>query len=106
LNQITQVSAGRKVCANAIERGEVIHIDYERFYEGRWKVLWGKVKHPKDVVSTMNLSRSKREYGCSSRHTLSTVGRPILTVLMMVSAERAPLMIAIDVMYTTAMTGV
>jgi hypothetical protein len=64
------------------------------------------VKHPKDVVSTMNLSRSKREYGCSSRHTLSTVGRPILTVLMMVSAERAPLMIAIDVMYTTAMTGV
>lgn len=35
LNQITQVSAGRKVCANAIERGEVIHIDYERFYEGR-----------------------------------------------------------------------
>jgi hypothetical protein len=35
LNQITQVSAGRKVCANAIERGEVIHIDYEKFYEGR-----------------------------------------------------------------------
>lgn len=64
------------------------------------------MKRPIDVISTMNLSRSERGYGRSSTHTLSTVGRPIFTVLMTVSAERAPLMIAIDVMYTTAMTGV